>query len=82
MKHFEKMTVSELIQELQTYPPDARVVVLGYESGYDDITKVKEIAILPEENPSWYKGRYDDAPPEAAEQAERVVLVYGRNEEE
>jgi hypothetical protein len=76
------MTVSELITTLQSYPPDARVMVLGYESGYDDITKVKEIAILPEEKPSWYKGRYDDAPPEKAEQAERVLLVYGRNEGE
>lgn len=76
------MTVSELISALQAYPPDARVVVLGYESGYDDITKVKDIAIVPEEKPVWYKGRYDDAPPEAAAQAERVVLVYGRNEED
>ena len=76
------MTVSELITFLQTYPPDARVVVLGYESGYDDITKVKDIAIVPEEKQVWYKGRYDDAPPEAAAQVERVVLVYGRNEEE
>ena len=76
------MTVSELITALQSYPPDARAVVLGYESGYDDITKVKDIAIVPEEKPVWYKGRYDDAPPESAEQVEQDVLVYGRNEEE
>jgi len=76
------MRVCELITALHTYPPDARVVVLGYESGYDDITKVKAIAIVPEESPSWYNGRYDDAPTDKAEQAERVVLVYGRNEEE
>jgi len=76
------MTVSELIASLQSYPPDARIVVLGYEEGYDDITLVKEIAIEAMENPMWCKGRYDDAPPETAAQAERVVLVYGRNEEE
>ncbi|HSW62286.1 MAG TPA: hypothetical protein VLH56_03060 [Dissulfurispiraceae bacterium] len=40
------MTVSELITALQTYPPDARVVVLGYETGYDDITRVKEIGYI------------------------------------
>ncbi len=40
------MTVAELINALQTYPPDARVVVLGYESGYDDITLIKQVAIL------------------------------------
>lgn len=76
------MTVSQLIASLQAYPPDARVVVLGYEEGYDDITLVKEIAIAPEEKPAWYRGRYDDAPTEKADLAERAVLVYGRNEEE
>ncbi len=76
------MTVNDLMTALQTYPPETRVVVLGYESGYDDITKVKEIAIVPEETPMWCKGRYDDAPPETAAQAEQVVLLYGRNEEE
>ena len=76
------MTVKELISALQNYPPDTRVVVLGYESGYDDITIVKQVAIMPEEKPVWYKGRYDDAPPEKADQAEHAVLVYGRNERE
>lgn len=76
------MTVSELIAALQSYPPDARVVVLGYESGYDDVTQVRGIGIVPEENPAWYNGRYGDAPPERANQAERAVLVYGRNRED
>lgn len=76
------MTVSELITVLQSYPPDARVVGLGYEEGYDDITLVKEIAIEPIAKPQWCKGRYDDADPAKADQAERAVLVYGRNEEE
>jgi len=76
------MTVSELITALQAYPSDARVVVLGYESGYDDVMLVKEIAIEPVENPAWYNGRYDDAPPEKAGQAERAVLVFGRNRKE
>jgi len=76
------MTVSELIASLQNYPPDTRVIVLGYEEGYDDITMVKQIAIMPEEKPTWYIGRYDEAPPEKADQAEQAVLVYGRNAEE
>lgn len=76
------MTVSELIAALQSYPPDARVIVLGYESGYDDVTEVREINIVPEENPAWYNGRYNYAPPERANQAERAVLVYGRNRED
>lgn len=32
------MTVKELIQVLESYPDDLRVVVSGYESGYDDVT--------------------------------------------
>jgi hypothetical protein len=76
------MTTSELIAVLQNYPPDARVVVLGYESGYDDITLIKQVTILAEDNPSWYNGRYDDAPPEQAASAEKaVLLLYGRNKE-
>lgn len=76
------MTVKELIAALESYPPDTRVIVLGYEEGYDDITMVRQIAIIPEEEPVWYKGWYDDAPPEKADQAEQAVLVYGRNAEE
>ena len=31
------MTVKELMEYLQKYPDDLRVVVNGYEDGYDDI---------------------------------------------
>ena len=31
------MTVKELIQMLESYPSDLRVVVSGYEGGFDDI---------------------------------------------
>lgn len=43
------MTVRELIDILHDYPPDLRVVVNGYEDGYDDLTPsqldVVEIAL-------------------------------------
>ena len=32
------MTVKELIHLLETHPPDLRVVVDGYEDGYDDLS--------------------------------------------
>lgn len=82
MNYYDKMTVSELIEALKSYPPDARVVVLGYEEGYDDISLIKQIAIGPMEKPMWCKGRYDDAPPEQAASAEHAVLLFGRNAEE
>jgi hypothetical protein len=76
------MRVYELIAVFKTLPPNARVVVLGYGSGFDDITLVKDVNILPEENPSWFNGRYDSAPDELAGQADHAVLLYGRNAEE
>lgn len=42
----------------------------------------REINIVPEDNPAWYNGCYDNAPPERADQAERAVLVYGRSRED
>ena len=32
------MTINELVQLLETYPPETRVVVDGYEDGYDDLS--------------------------------------------
>ncbi len=32
------MTVNELIHQLERFPPDLRVVVNGYEEGYDDLS--------------------------------------------
>lgn len=32
------MTVKDLIQVLRTYPADMRVVVNGYEGGFDDVS--------------------------------------------
>jgi len=55
------MTVSELIDKLQTMPPDALVVSEGYEDGYDSIKVVSVISV--EENPQkqWYLGKYIDS---------------------
>ncbi|MFM0140583.1 hypothetical protein [Caballeronia grimmiae] len=39
------MTVSDLIAMLRTLPPDARVVVDGYESGFDDATDERRAAL-------------------------------------
>ena len=35
------MTVGQLTRLLQNYPQDVRVVVDGYEDGYDDLTPKK-----------------------------------------
>jgi hypothetical protein len=35
------MTASELIKLLQEFPPDTKIVVRGYEDGYNDIIKLR-----------------------------------------
>lgn len=55
------MTVNELIQQLQNYPGDMRVLTLGYEGGYDDIgLKTKDIVFNTNEKDRWYYGTHDE----------------------
>jgi hypothetical protein len=51
------MNVGELITLLQTHPRDARIVVSGYEDGYDDVTVIREVFIKPCADSKWYYGR-------------------------
>ena len=57
------MTVSELTQLLATYPPDMRVVVNGYEEGYDDLeahlVSVREIRL--DAGNKWWEGPHREA---------------------
>ena len=56
------MTVDELIRMLETYPPDLRVVVDGYEGGVDDLEArlllVRDIRL--NVNADWYYGRHEE----------------------
>jgi len=55
------MTADELIRQLQTYPPDTKIVIRGYEDGYNDILKLRSVKIKPNENSHWYDGEYDES---------------------
>ena len=56
------MTVNELIQQLQTYPGDMRVLTLGYEGGLDDISvKTENIIFDVNDKDTWYMGRHEYA---------------------
>ena len=75
------MTVSELAQLLEAYPPDLRVVVNGYEEGYDDIearlVSVREIRL--DAGKKWWEGRHrDSADTRAAGSAVVSALVLHR----
>ena len=57
------LTVSELIQLLAHHAPDLRVMVQGYEEGYDDLGADCVIAgdASLNVNSAWYYGRHEQA---------------------
>ena len=71
------MTVNELIAELRKHPPETRVVVSGYEDGYDDITRFQVVSIAPKPNAKEYEGRLQDK-----DAGEPAVLLFGRGRNE
>lgn len=65
------MTVSQIIEQLKNYPPDLRVVVSGYEGGYNDVDIVQKISIVTDLHTEWYYGKHETAD-----------SLYGQNVEE
>lgn len=56
------MTVKQLIQELsQIEDQEARIIVNGYEGGYDDVSNINPvpIEIALDVNEEWYYGKHD-----------------------
>lgn len=64
------MNVNQLIKRLQMYPPDLRVVVRGYEGGYNDVDTFENLKIVLDYNSAWYYGKHED-----------VESLYGNNAE-
>ncbi len=67
------MIIEELIRQLQRYPKNSRVIVQGYEDGYDEATSVMEISIQPNTSHEWYNGKYIHSDNAASETA---VLIF------
>jgi hypothetical protein len=55
------MTTKELIEILKTYPEDMRVLISGYEGGFDDVEDVKESVFNENVNTEWYYGKHEKA---------------------
>ena len=55
------MNVQQLIEELQKYPPEMRVIVDGYEGGYSDCKPPEstQIRLNVHAKDEWYYGRHD-----------------------
>lgn len=73
------MTASELIKFLQQVHPDTKIVVRGYEDGYNDIQKLRKIRIKYDPDAEWYYGVYSDSnDPESFD----AIDLYGENPNE
>jgi len=62
------MTVKDLIEYLTLENPNKRVVVDGYESGYDEVEKIKNVLIKPnphkgdaEKYNNWWDGEFQES---------------------
>jgi hypothetical protein len=54
-------TVGELIEQLQKFPLETRVVVCGYEGGYNDVSSVEILDIALDVNKQDWMGAHDSA---------------------
>ena len=55
------MTVKELKEYLSNFPDDLRVMIHGYEGGYNDLTGGKQRKIALDVNKAWYYGSHEEA---------------------
>lgn len=53
------MNVGELIEKLKQYPQDLRVVVHGYEGGYNDVDRFENLKIVLDYHEAWYYGKHE-----------------------
>lgn len=70
------MTTAELIHKLQEFSPDTKVVIRGYENGYNDILEIIPRKIELDTNSHWYDGSYKDSKDATAID---VIELYGDN---
>lgn len=69
------MTIQQLTTLLSQYPPDTRVVVAGYEGGFNDITIHKLIELKLDANQEWWYGQHADV----QSSGEEALLLAGEN---
>lgn len=62
------MNVRELIEALSQFDPETRVVVAGYESGFNDITQIQSCDIRLNVHQDWFYGSHAKAEDEQIRQ--------------
>ena len=68
------MTVKELMDELAKLPANCRVVVQGYEDGFEDVSVLEPISVEKNPDDAWYYGRFVSA----SDVGEGAVLLFGQ----
>jgi hypothetical protein len=53
------MTVAELIAYLKVCPPQCKVMVRGYEGGYDVVNTLSTTLVAMDVNTAWYYGKHE-----------------------
>lgn len=53
------MTVEELINALQQFDPKLRVIIRGYEGGYNDADYAEPLRIALDVHTAWYYGKHE-----------------------
>jgi hypothetical protein len=71
------MTVKELIEKLSTEDQNKRVVVDGYELGYDELHSISHICITPnpDKKDCWWVGEFEDGTPK---QGDEIAILLPR----
>lgn len=74
------MTVKELIDQLRTLPPETRVLVEGYETGYDDIVELRPLKVFRYRNAQEWDGEYqkDNEHSGKGSKAAPALVILGR----
>lgn len=69
-------TVQDLIGILSRYPSDLRVVVDGYEGGFDDLNPslIRQIEICLDKNTDWWYGKHELAWKEDTGRVQALLL--------
>jgi hypothetical protein len=70
------MTIAELIDKLQEFSPDTKIVIRGYEEGYNDILEIISRKIELDTSSHWYEGSYKESKNSTAIFA---IELYGDN---
>ena len=55
------MTIKELIEKLQSFQEDTKIVVAGYEGGFNDVSTIHEIKIKEDVNKEWFYGAHEES---------------------